>query len=106
MVVSRKCERCGDSLVIETKVEGASKPVMIELYPLALDERPELDGYVADRIGELYGAIAVPDDVTAPAWVVTQYTTLGQLRSVRLHRVHVCQPVHHLPDELRKAVLA
>lgn len=106
MVVTRKCQRCGDELVIETAVEGTTKPVLICAYPMALEERPELNGHVGERIGELFGMIAVPRDVTRPAWVVTQNTTLAQLHDVKLHQVHICQPIHHLPDALREKVLA
>lgn len=96
MVVTRACERCGDELVIETELRGATKAVLICALPTALgpDEGNgsiNLDGYTAaDAVKELYGLIAVPDHVTRPAWVVSQATTLGELSGHKLHHVHVC----------------
>lgn len=96
MVVTRSCKSCGDTLVIETNVVGLSKPLLISSMPTALGPEEgngslDLDGHTAaDAVKELYGLVAVPQDFTRPAWVVNQFTTLGQLDGHKLHHVHKC----------------
>lgn len=99
--MTTSCERCGESFVIATKlVNQGERTVQIESLPAALEGgntmsgEPMLNGAeLAEHVLKLYGLIAVPNDVTRPAWVVSQYTRLGTLVGHRLHRVHVC-PEH------------
>lgn len=103
MVLTKTCERCGDSLVIETKVRGCTKPVLIEQFPTALIELDIGDG----DSPMLYGLVAVPTNVTEEGWVVSQYTQLGQLVGHRLHRVHKCvtaRAVFAVPSEAAERV--
>lgn len=91
-VVTKRCDRCGDQLVIETAVQGGSKLVLIEMYPAALTDPSGVEFDISDgaSVAMLYGLIAVPVEATARAWVVTQYTELHELVGHKLHRVHVC----------------
>lgn len=109
MVVTKSCERCGDSLVLETKMVGADKLVQIEMYPAKLADREtgeDFDVVEGDQIAMLYGLVAVPDDVTRPSWVVSQYTILGALVGHKLHRLHVCAEHSPLPSLMNAAVAA
>lgn len=108
MVVTRTCERCGDSLVIETLVRGTTRPVLIESLPAHIEsDGGELfDPSSGECWTWLYGMIAVPKEIHRPAWVVAQSTMIHELKDHRLHRAHVCRESEHVPTELREAVTA
>jgi hypothetical protein len=97
-------------LVIETTVVGLPKPLLISSTPTALgpDEGNgslDLNGCTIDEcVTALYGLVAVPDNVTRPAWVVSQFTNLGQLRGHKLHHVHKCAPASAVPANVQRVV--